>query len=201
MLVRKCGSRMSQITPDLHIERAPQTHAGWSQGPLCPYKLLWTHRSTGWTLRQPRAGELHCRVQCMHACMHHAPLNHGSRVLLFRYEAVSAHQAELDKPYTALAALLNCKASNIALLGSATHAWVQVLNIDGHLYYYCVTTSRRKHASPCMQVFFGLPFTEGDRILTSVIEYGSNYIAYLQVCKTLQIATTTADHAHCRGCM
>jgi hypothetical protein len=36
-------------------------------------------------------------------------------------------------------------------------------------------------AAHAWQVFFGLPFTAGDRILTSVIEYGSNYIAYLQV--------------------
>jgi cysteine desulfurase/selenocysteine lyase len=31
------------------------------------------------------------------------------------------------------------------------------------------------------QVFYGIPFKKGDRILTSVIEYGANYIAFLQV--------------------
>lgn len=31
------------------------------------------------------------------------------------------------------------------------------------------------------QVFFGLSFQKGDRILTSQAEYGSNYLAYIQV--------------------
>jgi selenocysteine lyase/cysteine desulfurase len=31
------------------------------------------------------------------------------------------------------------------------------------------------------QVFFGIDFQKGDRILTSVAEYGSNYINFLQV--------------------
>lgn len=30
------------------------------------------------------------------------------------------------------------------------------------------------------QVFYGLPFVEGDRILTSLVEYGSNYLGFLQ---------------------
>jgi hypothetical protein len=32
-----------------------------------------------------------------------------------------------------------------------------------------------------LQVFFGIPFKQGDVILTSQAEYGSNYLAYLQV--------------------
>lgn len=31
------------------------------------------------------------------------------------------------------------------------------------------------------QVFHGIPFKPGDVILTSLAEYGSNYLAYLQV--------------------
>ena len=42
---------------------------------------------------------------------------------------MSAHQAEVERPYTALAALLNCQPSNIALMSSATAAWVQVLGM------------------------------------------------------------------------
>ena len=41
-----------------------------------------------------------------------------------------------------------------------------------------------------MQVFYGIPFQKGDRILTSVHEYAANYIAYLQVCRSLEIALT-----------
>ncbi len=33
----------------------------------------------------------------------------------------------------------------------------------------------------CMQVFYGIPFQSGDRILTGVHEYAANYIAFLQV--------------------
>ncbi len=32
-----------------------------------------------------------------------------------------------------------------------------------------------------MQVFYGIPFQSGDRILTGVHEYAANYIAFLQV--------------------
>jgi selenocysteine lyase/cysteine desulfurase len=32
------------------------------------------------------------------------------------------------------------------------------------------------------QVFYGIPFKPGDVILTSMAEYGSNYLAFLQVC-------------------
>lgn len=32
-----------------------------------------------------------------------------------------------------------------------------------------------------MQVFYGIPFKNGDRILTGVHEYAANYIAFLQV--------------------
>lgn len=62
----------------------------------------------------------------------------------------------LQLPYDALAALLNCDAEEIAIVQSATTAW--------------------------QQAFFGIEFSAGDRILTSVQEYASNYINFLQVC-------------------
>ncbi|KAK9862697.1 hypothetical protein WJX84_002020 [Apatococcus fuscideae] len=77
------------------------------------------------------------------------------------YEAVDQEQAALDRPYTALAAMLNCEPDEIAIMTSATTAW--------------------------QQVFFGLPLAKGDRILTSQAEYGSNYLAYIQAMRRHQV--------------
>lgn len=41
-----------------------------------------------------------------------------------------------------------------------------------------------------LQVFFGIPFKQGDVILTSQAEYGSNYLAYLQVRGSMCAAVT-----------
>ncbi|KAK9861125.1 hypothetical protein WJX84_007776 [Apatococcus fuscideae] len=71
------------------------------------------------------------------------------------YEAVEQQQMALERPYAALAQMLSCEPDEIAIVTSATTAW--------------------------QQVFFGLPFQRGDRILTSRAEYGSNYLAYIQV--------------------
>ncbi|CAK0787116.1 hypothetical protein CVIRNUC_010332 [Coccomyxa viridis] len=73
------------------------------------------------------------------------------------YETATAQAEALKRPYYELGKLLNCSSDNIAILQSATAAW--------------------------MQVFYGIPFQKGDRILTSVHEYAANYIAYLQVVK------------------
>eukprot|EP00887_Chlorella_sp_A99_P004639 scaffold4.g4639.t1 len=75
------------------------------------------------------------------------------------YEACDEAAAALERPYTALASLLNCDANEIAIVSSATAAWQQVV--------------------------YGLAWQwrPGDRLLTSVAEYGSNYIAYLQLAK------------------
>ncbi|KAL4418819.1 hypothetical protein ABPG77_008704 [Micractinium sp. CCAP 211/92] len=73
------------------------------------------------------------------------------------YETASAAEAELRRPYTALAALLNCQEDEVAIVSSATAAWQQVV--------------------------YGLAWTwrPGDRVLASVAEYGSNMIALLQL--------------------
>jgi selenocysteine lyase/cysteine desulfurase len=61
----------------------------------------------------------------------------------------------LEAPYAALAALLGCAPRNVAVVNSATAAW--------------------------QRAFLGLPlWLPGSRIVTSVAEYGSNFLAYLQ---------------------
>lgn len=74
------------------------------------------------------------------------------------YEAAEEARQAIQHTYDALANLLNCTREEIALVESATHAWDQAFN--------------------------AIPFRSGDRILTAVAEYGSNYIAYLQKART-----------------
>ena len=76
-----------------------------------------------------------------------------------RYETLDASTEDLERPYTALASLLNCHPDEIAVVTSATEAWQQVI--------------------------YGLAagFSAGDVILTSLCEYGSNYISYLHLQK------------------
>lgn len=73
------------------------------------------------------------------------------------YEAKSEAQDAHDRVYGSIARLLTADASEIALVESATMAW--------------------------NKAFFGIPFQEGDRILTCQSEYGANYIGYLQMAK------------------
>lgn len=70
------------------------------------------------------------------------------------YETVEERAVDLQRPYVAIAALLNCDPSEIAIGQSATSMW---------------------------QAAFGcFDFRPGDRILTARAEYASNAIAYLQ---------------------
>jgi cysteine desulfurase/selenocysteine lyase len=71
------------------------------------------------------------------------------------YEATELRADALQRPYDALAALLGCTASEIAITQSATSAW--------------------------QMAFSSFTFQPGDRILTARAEYASNYIAYMQV--------------------
>lgn len=69
------------------------------------------------------------------------------------YEAVDASEAAIRHSYSACAALVNARQEEIAIMPSATRAWDMV--------------------------FYAIPLKPGDRILTSMAEYASNYIAYL----------------------
>ncbi len=71
------------------------------------------------------------------------------------YETAAEFAVDLDEGlYASAAALLNCAAGEIAFVENATRAWDMA--------------------------FYSLAFEPGDRILTSVSEYGSNVIACLQ---------------------
>jgi selenocysteine lyase/cysteine desulfurase len=70
------------------------------------------------------------------------------------YEAHDRHRAAVERPYAALAELLNCAADEIAIVENATRAWDMA--------------------------FYALRLAPGDRILTTTTEYASNFIAFLQ---------------------
>jgi selenocysteine lyase/cysteine desulfurase len=73
------------------------------------------------------------------------------------YEAAARRHDALERTYDALARLLHCGRDEIAVVENATRAWDMA--------------------------FYALPLGRGDRILTSVAEYASNYIAFLQVAR------------------
>jgi selenocysteine lyase/cysteine desulfurase len=73
------------------------------------------------------------------------------------YEAKDAAEAQLRGTYQSIARLLNCSPDEIAVVENATRAWDMA--------------------------FYAFDFKPGDRILTAVAEYASNYLAYLQVAR------------------
>ena len=73
------------------------------------------------------------------------------------YEAHDRNIAALEHFYDATASLLKCHRDEVAFIENATRAWDMA--------------------------FYSLRFNAGDRILTSVSEYASNFISYLQTAK------------------
>jgi selenocysteine lyase/cysteine desulfurase len=85
-------------------------------------------------------------------------LQHLEREMMIgAYEAAEKAQEAVAHFYRVAAQLIHCAPEEIAFAENATRAWEMV--------------------------FYALPFQRGDRILTTVAEYASNYIAFLQVAK------------------
>lgn len=70
------------------------------------------------------------------------------------YEAAAQASPQIEQVYRSAATLINCQPDEIAMVENATRAWDMA--------------------------FYSIPLKPGDRILTSIAEYGSNYIAFLQ---------------------
>lgn len=73
------------------------------------------------------------------------------------YEAAEQAHNAIEHVYDAVAALINCSRDEVAFVENATRAWDMA--------------------------FYALSFQPGDRILTGMSEYASNYIAFLQVAR------------------
>ena len=73
------------------------------------------------------------------------------------YEAAAEATEALEGTYRSLAELINAAPDEVAHLENATRAWAML--------------------------FYSLPFSAGDRILTARAEYASNYLAYLQAAR------------------
>src|ERR1700720_3096646 len=87
------------------------------------------------------------------------------------YEAAERSHDAVEHVYDAAAALIGCARDEIAIVENATRAWDMA--------------------------FYSIPLGPGDRILTAVAEYASNYIAFLQVAqKTGAIVEAIPNDAH-----
>ena len=87
------------------------------------------------------------------------------------YEAAARADVAVERVYDAAATLLGCSRDEIAIVENATRAWDMA--------------------------FYSIPFQPGDRILTAMAEYASNYIAFLQISKkTGAVVEVVPNDAH-----
>ncbi|WP_158043910.1 aminotransferase class V-fold PLP-dependent enzyme [Skermanella pratensis] len=87
------------------------------------------------------------------------------------YEAEAQARDRIEHVYDAVAALLGCARDEVALVENATVGWDMA--------------------------FYSLRFDPGDRILTAMAEYSSNFIPYLQVArKTGAVIEVIPNDAH-----
>ena len=81
------------------------------------------------------------------------------------YESARRREAEIEAVYASVARLINCEASEIAIVENASVGW--------------------------MMAFYSIAFEAGDRILTAEAEYASNYLAYLQLSRQRGVVVDT----------
>jgi len=84
------------------------------------------------------------------------------------YEAHEANEEAIERFYGATAELIGARPSEIAFCSSATRAWDMA--------------------------FYAFRFERGDRILTSVADYISNYLAFLQVAERVGVEIVTVPN-------
>lgn len=85
------------------------------------------------------------------------------------YETFNRHEEDFERFYQQAARLINCHSGEIAFVENATRAWDMI--------------------------FYSLPWKAGDVILTSMAEYASNYIAYLQLNKKFGVEVKAVPNA------
>jgi cysteine desulfurase / selenocysteine lyase len=73
------------------------------------------------------------------------------------YEAAELAHDRVEQVYDAVSQLIGCQDEEVAIIENATRAWDMA--------------------------FYSVPFQRGDRILTSIAEYASNYIAFMQIAR------------------
>src|SRR5262249_44669251 len=84
------------------------------------------------------------------------------------YEAADLEQKKINRFYDVAASLIGAKPTEIAFSENATRAWEMI--------------------------FYGIPFKQGDRILTSQSEYASNYLAFLQMAKKVGVQIEVVEN-------